>query len=573
VHGTGRDPAVLENPHSLSVSEDVTDPIARRVTSFDEGRASTELDQSPRCVLLFRCRPDFSSGEDRRLLEVGRHEVAERKEITSERADPRRRQQDGAARRKEDRVEDDVSRSVSRETFRHRPDVRGVTEHSDLHGGRGEVGKDRVELLGDEAGGEGLDRHDSAGVLSGTGGHDSRAVNAVSREGQKIRLDAGAAPRIGAGDRDGRDWTKPLRVSHPGTLADDLRLRPVLNSTLILKFSFRTQLPAESRNDRVVVFFEREIVMNSRRRSLLQVAGLAFVAIAVVADPVMAQMSRPQPQTVSDAPLVPVVGLAKEELMRTVLAAKSRGAQTLSPTHHECPGGTPHVQAITCGSTTGDQLTTTGSCQLTDQSYIDFYGFSGTAGQQVTITMTSSVFDTYLFLIRSDGTTVAAFDDDSGGGTNSRIVFALDATGTWFVGANAFDPNTVGAYTLTLECSTGACTPSSTTLCLNNGRFRVTATFLTPQGQSGDATAVPETSDTGLFWFFSSNNIEAIIKVVNACSFTAAPRYWVFAGGLTNVQVNLTVTDTSNNTTRFYTNPQGTAFAPIQDTNAFATCP
>jgi hypothetical protein len=314
--------------------------------------------------------------------------------------------------------------------------------------------------------------------------------------------------------------------------------------------------------------------MNSRRRSLLHVAGLAFVAVGVVvADPAMAQTSRLQPQIVSDAPLVPVVGLAKEELMRTVLAAKSGGARTFSPAHHECPANTPHVQGITCGSTTNDQLTTTGSCQLTDQSYIDFYGFSGTAGQQITITMASSDFDTYLFLIRPDGDTVAAFDDDSGGGTNSRLAFTLDETGNWFIGANAFDPNTVGAYTLTLECSSGLCTPNSTTLCLNNGRFRVQATFLTPQGQSGDATAVPETSDTGMFWFFSANNIEAIIKVVNACSFAAAPRYWVFAGGLTNVQVNLTVTDTSTQTTRLYTNPQGTAFAPIQDTDAFATCP
>jgi hypothetical protein len=85
--------------------------------------------------------------------------------------------------------------------------------------------------------------------------------------------------------------------------------------------------------------------------------------------------------------------------------------------------------------------------------------------------------------------------------------------------------------------------------------------------------AVPQTSDTGVFWFFSANNIEVIIKVVNACTFTGGPRYWVFAGGLTNVHVVLTVTDTQTEAVRTYTNPQNTAFAPIQDTNAFATCP
>jgi hypothetical protein len=49
--------------------------------------------------------------------------------------------------------------------------------------------------------------------------------------------------------------------------------------------------------------------------------------------------------------------------------------------------------------------------------------------------------------------------------------------------------------------------------------------------------------------------------------------YWVFAGGLTNVQVEITITDTASGTKKTYMNPQGTAFKPIQDTAAFATCP
>jgi hypothetical protein len=42
---------------------------------------------------------------------------------------------------------------------------------------------------------------------------------------------------------------------------------------------------------------------------------------------------------------------------------------------------------------------------------------------------------------------------------------------------------------------------------------------------------------------------------------------------LTNVRVVTTVTDTANGAVRTYTNPQGTRFAPVQDTAAFATCP
>ena len=79
------------------------------------------------------------------------------------------------------------------------------------------------------------------------------------------------------------------------------------------------------------------------------------------------------------------------------------------------------------------------------------------------------------------------------------------------------------------------------------------------------------TGDTGAFWFFSSNNVEMVIKVLNGSGFNS--RYWTFAGGLTDVNVLLTVTDTQTGAIKTYTNPQGTPFQPIQDTSAFGTCP
>jgi hypothetical protein len=116
----------------------------------------------------------------------------------------------------------------------------------------------------------------------------------------------------------------------------------------------------------------------------------------------------------------------------------------------------------------------------------------------------------------------------------------------------------------------GPCTPDANSLCLNNGRFKVSATWQT-SAASGNGTAIPGTSDTGQFWFFSSQNVEMVVKVLNGCGFNQ--RYWVFAGGLTNVQVLMTVTDMTNGTVKTYPNPANTAFQPIQDTNAFATCP
>ena len=63
----------------------------------------------------------------------------------------------------------------------------------------------------------------------------------------------------------------------------------------------------------------------------------------------------------------------------------------------------------------------------------------------------------------------------------------------WAIAAWSFAPGVFGPYSLNLACGGGgggACTPNATTLCLNNGRFRVTATFATNAGQSGSGMAV-----------------------------------------------------------------------------------
>lgn len=116
----------------------------------------------------------------------------------------------------------------------------------------------------------------------------------------------------------------------------------------------------------------------------------------------------------------------------------------------------------------------------------------------------------------------------------------------------------------------GSCTPDATTLCLNGGRFRVNVAWSTDTG-SGAGQAESLTGDSGYFWFFNPANIELIVKVLNGCGISGN-HFWVFAGGLTNVGVVLTVTDTKTGAQKTYTNPRGTAFVPIQDTSAFA-CP
>jgi membrane-associated phospholipid phosphatase len=123
---------------------------------------------------------------------------------------------------------------------------------------------------------------------------------------------------------------------------------------------------------------------------------------------------------------------------------------------------------------------------------------------------------------------------------------------------------------LTPVGAAGTCTANSTTLCLNDGRFKVQASWNTGSA-SGPAQVVSQNGDSGQLYFFNADNTELTVKVLNACTFN--DRYWVFASGLTNVEVTITVTDTQAGRVRRYFNPQGKAFAPVQDVSAFATCP
>jgi hypothetical protein len=111
---------------------------------------------------------------------------------------------------------------------------------------------------------------------------------------------------------------------------------------------------------------------------------------------------------------------------------------------------------------------------------------------------------------------------------------------------------------------------SSAALLLNQGRFRVEATWATVDGKQGTGQAVQLTSDTGYFWFFDSGNVEMVVKVLNGCGYNQ--RFWVFAGGLTDVAVSLKVTDTATGLSKTYLNAQKKPFQPIQDVGAFGAC-
>lgn len=86
--------------------------------------------------------------------------------------------------------------------------------------------------------------------------------------------------------------------------------------------------------------------------------------------------------------------------------------------------------------------------------YYDHFVFSGSSGQQLQMSASSSQIDPDLLLIAPDGSTV--YDDDSGGGTTARIAGGLVQTGTYQVIVSSAVPQQSGSYTFAFSLGGGS---------------------------------------------------------------------------------------------------------------------
>ncbi len=115
--------------------------------------------------------------------------------------------------------------------------------------------------------------------------------------------------------------------------------------------------------------------------------------------------------------------------------------------------------------------------------------------------------------------------------------------------------------------SLAACESTGEVACLNQDRFAVSVDWSTSQGTSGEGQQVTLTTDTGYFWFFEPDNVEVVVKVIDACE--EFGKYWVFAAGLTDVETDLLVVDSQTNASRSYVSELGQPFSVILDTQSF----
>jgi hypothetical protein len=118
--------------------------------------------------------------------------------------------------------------------------------------------------------------------------------------------------------------------------------------------------------------------------------------------------------------------------------------------------------------------------------------------------------------------------------------------------------------TQTATAATGACVADARTLCLLS-RYEVEVTWKTGAGQTGVGTAVPDSNNSGFFWFFGPENLELVVKILDGASING--KAWVFYGSLSDVQYTVQVTDTATGMVKTYRNQQG-SLSGAADTSA-----
>jgi hypothetical protein len=101
---------------------------------------------------------------------------------------------------------------------------------------------------------------------------------------------------------------------------------------------------------------------------------------------------------------------------------------------------------------------------------------------------------------------------------------------------------------------------------LQSGRFFITVEWTDGSGGTGSGHPVGLAGNTQGFWFFTPDNIELTVKVLDGR--TTNGHFWVFYGSLTNVAFTITVTDTTTGAQKVYTNDQGNN-GSFADTSAF----
>jgi ELWxxDGT repeat protein len=104
---------------------------------------------------------------------------------------------------------------------------------------------------------------------------------------------------------------------------------------------------------------------------------------------------------------------------------------------------------------------------------------------------------------------------------------------------------------------TEVCVSTADTLCLLDDRFRVRVDWQDQHnGGSGTGGVLPFSDSSGFFWFFTPDNVEFVVKALDARVVNG--HFWFFYGALSDVGYTITVEDlVHGHRARQYVNPPG----------------
>lgn len=121
-----------------------------------------------------------------------------------------------------------------------------------------------------------------------------------------------------------------------------------------------------------------------------------------------------------------------------------------------------------------------------------------------------------------------------------------------------------------------SCVPSSTDLCLLDGRFTARLSWNDGSGEKHAFVAAPRTdgadSASGLFFYYAedASNWEILVKMIDGCR--TNDHFWVLVAGSTGFGWTLEVTDEATGVVRSFTHPLDGQASGLEDFEAFATC-
>lgn len=227
----------------------------------------------------------------------------------------------------------------------------------------------------------------------------------------------------------------------------------------------------------------------------------------------------------------------------------SSASSSISSAVNSCSVVVPTTFGTTYSGTLTASDCTSGS--RATNYYTDKYSFTVTAGQQVSILLTSSAFDAYVYLKNSSGTVISS-DDDGGGSRNSRIpatsgYYTLSVAGTYTVEVTSYSTFATGAYSLLVSVNNSVASSSSSSTSSSSSSSANTCVSVVAVSGVTNNGALASTDCT--------NGASGTSKYTDRYTFNAAP----------GQQISILLTSTAFDTYVYLKNPSGVVITSNDD--------